>query len=201
MEEKNSTFQSHHFEVIKRLNESKEQELQAVKEKAMEELDMEAVREADKQISAHRETSQKEERTFKEEAVTQSDPAAQAFEVWVEGNDWYNTDPLMAGYANDVAGQIANSGQKLTHAELYTLVEKEVKLKYKDRFQNERRQAPSAVEGDTSRGKQGKGKSSRTMKDLDAETQTLVKSMCHGTKLTEKEYIAELEKSGYWATK
>ena len=200
MEEKNTSFQTHHLEVLRRLNESKEQELQAAKNAALDDMDIDAVKRVDKQLDDHRASAKKDEAALIDESVAKSNPSQAAFDAWVKDNNWYFTDPVMAGYANDMATQIGNSGMYNAdnYDEFYTAVEKEVRTKYKDRFQNDRRQAPSAVEGDTSRGKQGRGKATKTIRDLDPETQGLVRNMVQSTDMTEKEYIAELEKSGYF---
>jgi len=69
------------------------------------------------------------------------------FKSFVEKNDWYNTDPEMKAYADNMGRFIKETRGHLSYPEILQEVEKETKQRFASKFQNTRREQASTVEG------------------------------------------------------
>ena len=72
--------------------------------------------------------------------------AADEFNQWVAGNEWFN-EPDLQKYASTMSVYIQDQ-TGLAGVKLYDEVKKEVELRFPDRFKNKRRSEPTAVVGD-----------------------------------------------------
>lgn len=194
------SFQQHHEATIRRMEESKERELQKLKRKALDDADLDKVEQYDEELEQHRKQTQAR-RATETPSTTEASPEVEYFNSWVEKNSWYEDDVILRGAANTVGTQIQNSGKQLTLEEFYATVEKEVRKQYPDRFPDYRKPQHSAVEADTSRGR-GTGKRRYTERDLDPDTRAMMNNIIRGSNglMTKDKYIAELEQSGYFKT-
>lgn len=113
------------YKVQVRALKSRISELEGRRKEAVEDGDSAAVSAIDTQIRDIREIP--EELPVQK---IQSIPAE--FEEWVEGNDWYRTDPGMKAYADKVGEDFAKSGLPLK--KVYELVTKEVKKVFPENF-------------------------------------------------------------------
>lgn len=112
---------------------------------AIEQRKLDAVQEADTDAYQR---AQREERELLKERPQPTPPAntpPPEFESFVRSNDWYNTDPEMKAYADNI-GVFINSTRQLPFADVLREVEKEVKARYPHKFQNTRREAAPSVE-------------------------------------------------------
>lgn len=169
------------------------EQLKRQKKAALEEADHDAVIEIDEQIS--------EVKSAKPEAVTE--PAAggnEAFETWVEHNQWYTNDADMRQTADELgAAYFMRSGNKASPDEIYEYVEKRIKTLYSDKFAKpaSRKRATPAVEGaSTGRSQQRTTARKATAKDLSPDQRKVMKQFVKTGALTEQEYIDELIKIG-----
>lgn len=93
------------------------------------------------------------------------DPAVIA---WVQQNPWYERDRFLRDVAVAASNRIAAEEPELTIAENLEKVSAEIRRRFPERFENERRRAPSAVNGKTGeRAPRNKGK--RTYANLPKE--------------------------------
>jgi hypothetical protein len=190
------------LETIKRLNITKEKELKAAKKKAYDEGDLDQLQVLDEQIEEHRTDAAVSEAAAAESDDTPaSSQAVVDFEQWVQTNPWYTDDLELKGRANAIAQNIANSGTEMTNMTLYKEVEKRIKAEYPNKFSNQRRAAPSAVEGDTSRGKSPAGSKAKfTARNLHEEDRRLMKQIIDSDpkrEMTEAKYIQQMIEVGY----
>lgn len=130
-------------------------DLEAKADKAVEEGDTDAYRAA------------KGEMKELETEAAQTKPAAPSpdddptFQEWLPDNAWYDPrddgfDPELTSFADSIAPAIGRTG--LVGKPFYDRIAKEVKKKFPDRFGNQRRKQPPAVETGTGGGG-GNGKS------------------------------------------
>ena len=113
-----------------------------------------------------------------------------AYEEWIESNSWYNDDPRMRQYAEDIATGYAGRNEKMPPAEVYKYVEEEVKIRFPEKFETKSR--PTAVEG-ASKGRVVGGHAS--LSDLDSYEQDIAKTLIKdGVFKNADEYMAEYSK-------
>lgn len=184
------SFQSHHNQTIRRMEEQKAKELRKAREAALDIGDIDKVRELDKEIDSQ---------VITKAPVTTTSDNDIAFEEFVERNSWYENDLEMRGAAIELGRTIANSGKTLPPEEFYGLIEKKIKERYFTPKQKQSAPANSPVEGDTSRGRSG-GKHKYTERDLNDLDRQIMNNIVRGSngKMTKEQYIADLEKSGYF---
>ena len=69
------------------------------------------------------------------------------FQAFVEKNGWYDSDPEMRAYADNIGTFVKNTKGHLSYPEILQEVEKEVRQRYPAKFTNTRRESASKVEG------------------------------------------------------
>jgi hypothetical protein len=74
----------------------------------------------------------------------QTDPR---FVAWQEKNSWYNKDKDMRQFADTLGLGYAQANPGMDPDDVLEYVSKQVKLAYRDKFENPNRTKPSAVEG------------------------------------------------------
>ena len=77
-------------------------------------------------------------------AQPQVDPR---FVAWQEKNSWYNKDAEMRQFADTLGLGYAQANPGMEPDDVLEYVSKQIKLAYKDKFENPNRTKPSAVEG------------------------------------------------------
>lgn len=157
-------------------------DLRAKKKEALELGDADAVIEVDDKIAAVREA----QREAPAVATPQVPGVNPIFESWVSRNGWYNNQPAMKAYADRIGTEL---GGQMSPTDLLAHVEKEVKKEFAHKFNNPKREEPSAVEGSTN--KSGKGKSYALSDEERRVMQRFVKTV---PGMTEEKYIADLRK-------
>ena len=160
------------------------QELQQAKVRAMEEENYNAVVQIDDKIAETRAEAQADVL----EPVTNN-----AFESWVEGNDWYNQDPEMKEYADMIGNGYASQNPNKDLSDVYEIVTKEVKQRFKHKFQNPLSDTSSPVEG----ARRGSTTSSKLRaSDLPEMDRQIMKSIIRAGGITEEEYLKEYAELG-----
>jgi hypothetical protein len=158
-------------------------DLKKQKRDALAEGDVDAVMEIDERIEEAREAKP---------APVQVSPEPQInpiFVSWVERNSWYESNKAMRAYADRIGNELGATG--MSPNEILAEVEREVKKEFATKFQNPRREKPSAVEGEG-----GKGSTPKADKfELSADEHRAMKrfvSLIPG--MTEEKYIADLKR-------
>lgn len=85
-----------------------------------------------------------------EEKVEEAKPDPEgdpAFKEWHGSNDWYNEDVDMTVFADNAASIVARNNPGVTGAPFYEKVDKLVKAKFPDKFENTRRNKAPKLEG------------------------------------------------------
>lgn len=118
-------------------------------------------------------------------APQQVDPR---FTSWVNTNKWYSADAEMREYADVVGMGYANKNPGLDPEEILDYVTTQVKVRFRDKFQNPNRNRPSAVEG-TSTASSPKKESFELTDDEKRVMHTFVRQNL----MTKEEYIAQVK--------
>lgn len=109
--------------------------------------------------------------------------------VWLEKNKWYNEDKAMQNYADKLLRGAAAIGDPLSSA--LDEVEREVKLRFPDKFKNPARQQANRVEDGSTR----KGSSKATSRfELTDDEERVMKSLVAQGVLTREKYIEDIKK-------
>lgn len=84
----------------------------------------------------------------KTEGKPDGDPEGDpAFKAWHENNDWYNEDVDMTVFTDNAAGIVARKNPGMTGEAFYAEVDKLVRAKFPDKFENTRRKKAPNLEG------------------------------------------------------
>lgn len=157
--------------------------LKADKRTALEDGDFDAVMDIDDKIAA-------------EKAAKDAEPQTnEAFEEWVDNNDWYHQNEEMREYADMIGtGYVAQKGDKTPPAQVFAYVEQEVKRRFADKFENPRRKAPqlaeSAAAGRGSGGTRSSGAKHKAA-ELPETDRQIMRTIVRSGAMTEAEYLKE----------
>lgn len=110
------------------------EQLKSDKVQALDEGDNRRVVEIDEQI-----------RTTEKPVVEKIAQANNDFNDWVKTNEWYDDSEFLRVEADSIGQQYYDSGKR--GAQLFTAIEKHIKRKYPNEFENENRSRPASVEG------------------------------------------------------
>jgi len=111
------------------------------------------------------------------------------FVQWVNTNKWYTADVEMRDYADAVGQRYASNNPGLDPNEVLNFVSKQVRNRFKEKFQNPNREKPSQVEGSNDT-RQPKTESFKMTDDERKVMHTFVRAGV----MNEKDYIEELKK-------
>jgi len=152
-------------------------ELKQQKRQALEEENYDAVINIDDQIAAA--------------AVADAPVNNVAFETWVDSNEWYHQDQDMKQYADMIGAGYYQQNPTKDMGSVYEYVEKEVKQRYPDKFDNANRNTPSPVEG-AGNGRRGRSAaSSHNARDLPEQDRQIMRTIVRSGAMTEAEYLKE----------
>jgi len=156
-------------------------ELQQAKKLAMEEENYDAVIEIDDKIAETRAEAQAD---VLEPAVNE------AFESWIDSNEWYNQDTEMKDYADMIGNGYAASHPDTPLSEVYKVVTKEVNKRFPAKRENPATNTSSPVEG-AQRG--GKNSGKLRASDLPTEHRQMMRDIVRAGGITEEQYLKEYE--------
>ena len=158
--------------------------LKAQKKAALEEGDADAVINAEERIELVKE---QQRALVKETAEPQtSGEEHPEFVEWKNKNNWYTSNRAMKAFADTLGADLAAEG--LTPQQVLKRVEQEVRKEFPQRFENPRQNKPSGVESPAPRG------GSSGQYQLTADEKKIMHTFVRTGVMTEKEYIAELQK-------
>jgi len=112
------------------------EQLKSEKVQALDEGDNRRVVEIDEQL-----------RTTEKPVVDNINPVNADFDNWVKTNGWYDDSEFLRVEADSIGQQYYDQGKRGT--QLFTAIEKHIKRKYPNDFENENRSRPASVEGGT----------------------------------------------------
>ena len=160
-------------------------ELKALQKKHLESGDSDGYLEASELL-----TDLKAEQKAREVAaeLTPNQPHPD-FVQWVSANKWYNADIEMHDYADAVGQRYASNNPGMDPHEVLAYVSKQVRNRFKEKFQNPNREKPSSVEGSNDT-RQPKKESFSMTDDERKVMHTFVRTGI----MSEKDYIEELKK-------
>lgn len=175
-------FRKYHSQTEKRAYERAIKDLETRQAEAVEANDVKAVREITREIA----DLSKDVRTDDngdDLKKTQQD----AFASWVQDNPWFKTDTVLKGAALAIADELAADGMVDPEKQLAE-VAKRIRAEFPQKFENERRKAPAAVEGSTPTRKAGKSRA-----DLPPEARQQMDRWVKQGLLTEKQFLADYQ--------
>ena len=109
------------------------------------------------------------------------------FVAWQEKNQWYNKDQDMRQFADTLGLGYAQANPGMEPDDVLEYVSKQVKLAYRDKFENPNRTKPSAVEG---------GSNAQQKKDevqLTDDERRVMNTFVRQGIMTKDEYIAQVK--------
>lgn len=187
-----AALQEHHIRVKEQAFRDAYATLKEEKKAALAEGDADRLIEVDEKIAELR------TQEIEQKAVNNTPPSQQlnpAFVSWVEKNSWYVDDKKseLRAYADAVGIKFAKEHPERNDPnDLLKEVEKQVKLRFKEYFTNERKDRPSAVEGSSARTSQ-KNKDSNDDFVLSEDDERVIKKLVRQGVMTKEQYIAELK--------
>jgi hypothetical protein len=160
--------------------------LKAQKKEAYEQGDVDRIIELDDKIAEFRETEKRQ----KEEIAAQSSNGSTHpdFEAWVSENKWYDKDTEMRGDADSIGATYKRNNPSKTANEVLDYVTTRIKKLYPEKFQNQNRNRPSAVEGGGTR--TGSSRDSFSLTDEEAR---VMNTFIRNGVMTKEEYIKEVK--------
>lgn len=190
-----TALQRHHQYVFQKAHEQAVRDLRAEKRLAIRNEDFERVEEIETEIDEMKDQFQKEQVALVQSTTPpQTQDSAPEFQIWLDRNPWYLTDPQLRDEAEATGYLYMNKGG--TKEGLLAHVEKTVKTKFPEKFGAARRSAPSAVAAvDRTSGKKA-ANALPSVKDLPDEMQVVVRRMIDATGMSEKDYIKQLKDTG-----
>jgi hypothetical protein len=183
-----AALQEHHIRVKEQAFKDAYVTLKEEKKAALAEGDADKLIEVDEKIAELR------SQEIEQKAVNNTPPSQQlnpTFVSWVEKNDWYvdNKKSELRAYADAVGIKIAQEDPGKSPEALLREVEKQVKVRFKEYFQNDRKDRPSAVEGSSPR---TSSKSNDDFKLSEDDERAMKKFVRLGI-MTKEEFIADLK--------
>jgi hypothetical protein len=165
-------------------------ELKVEKKEALEAGDAARVVELDEQMDMVKDSlaESKASTLVKEEAAPEIHPD---FQRWVDKNSWYGQNNEMREFADSIGIAYAKSNRGKSPAEVLTYVEGRVKKAYSEMFENQRREAPNAVETGGGTRKIGNKRSGPSEADLPPEAVEVMQTLVKGGHMTKDEYIKQ----------
>ena len=114
------------------------------------------------------------------------------YSSWKDKNsEWFEKDADMTSYANRMSDYIAETKPELIgKQEFLDEIEKEVKSRYQNKFENPNRDKPNAVEGG---GRQHRSKGSHTYSDLPGEAKAACDRFVRRGQISRKQYLETYE--------
>lgn len=186
--------QRHHQYVFQKAHEQALRDLRAEKRLAIRNEDFERLEEIETEIEQTQDQYQKEAQAMAAQTAAAQQQAAVVpeFQIWLDRNQWYITDPELKDEAEAAGFVYLNKGG--SKEGLLAHVEATVKRKFPQKF-GIKRSAPNAVAGVDRTGKKATS-GTTSLKDLPAEMQAVVRTFTESTGMSEADYIKELKKIG-----
>lgn len=175
-------FRKHHSQTEKRAYERAIKDLEERQAQAVKDNDVTAVREITREIA----DLSKDVQTDDSGNPYDTPDHAKALSTWKGENGWFGSDQVMTAAAGVIASELEKAGVR--GSEQLTEVAKRIRAEFPQKFQNERRTAPAAVEGAAAPRKGGK-----TWSDLPAEAKAFGDRMVKQGFMTREQYLKDYQ--------
>ena len=119
---------------------------------------------------------------------------SEAYQAWVRGNTWYDTNPDMRDAADGIGGGYLRRYPGKSEAEIFGHVSQQIRQLFPDAFQNQNRAKPNPVEGAKPNPSQKKKKASWS--DLSDIQKQVAKKFVDTGIMTKDQYVEDLRKIG-----
>lgn len=162
-------------------------DLKAEKRAALIDGDADAVIEADEKINLVKDEQRRSIEAAKVEMTEEVQTRHPEFTNWVNQNSWYDHNAPMKAFADALGVQLAREG--LTPKQVLVEVGKQVREEFPNKFKNQNRDKPGAVESSTAKTSSGKN-DEYVLSDLERQ---VMKTVVRTGVMTEKEYIKQLK--------
>jgi hypothetical protein len=177
-------FKNHHSKVQENAYKQAIADLKAKKREALVEGDADLVIEVDEQLADVKQQQQQIVQQAKGPAPQELHPEFVAFK---DKNSWYDQTPSMRRWADGRGEELAGDGK--SPSEVLRTIEREVRQRFPERFENPNRNKAGAVEATTTRS----GKPAANQYAPNETERTLAKKFVkQGLFKNEQEYYAEL---------
>lgn len=177
-------FKNHHKNVQEAAYKKALADLKAKKKEALIEGDADLVIEVDEQLADVKAQQRAMESQPAEQEVQQLHPE---FVAWTDKNTWYQNTPSMRAWADGRGQELAQTGK--SPYEVLKAIEKEVKERFPEKFENPNRQRAAGVESGVQRGSKGQP----AYQPNEIERRMAKKFVNEGLFKNEQEYYAELQ--------
>jgi hypothetical protein len=139
---------------------------------------------------------EQEKAVFLEEQAqiqTQAPQVHPEFASWVSRNPWYETQPHMQAFADQVGSRLQGAVRagNMTPAQVLKEIETAVRNEFPTRFRNPNKDKPGTVEGSV----RTTTKSSEKEIQLSDEERHVMNTLVRGGHLTKEQYIADLKRA------
>ena len=181
-------FREHHEKVAQVEYNRALETLKRQKKEALIEGDADKVIEIDSQILETRDAQKMASMQQAFQEPEQNAPTNPAFAAWAERNTWYQYDPEMKAFADNVGVAIKQVNPNMDTVTFLKEVEKRVKKAYSEKFVNPRKEDAPSVEGG-----QPPGRNRSASIELTEDEQRAMKRFVKAGALTEEQYIAEVK--------
>lgn len=175
--------QEHHSKVRENEYNNALRELKALQKKHLEEGNSDGYLEATELL-----TDLKAEQKARE-VVQTSQPSGPdpRFVAWQQEQKWYTTDREMRDYADTLGLAYAQRNPGIDPVDVLEYVTKQVKVHFKEKFENPRRNQPSAVEGS------GTPPAKKGSFELTDDERKVMNTFVRQNVMTKEEYIAQVK--------
>ena len=181
---------SHHKKVFEASYQKALEELEAQRDRAIDEGDSRTVRDIDREVK-------RVEQEYTEESAKVAPAAGPSahFEEWVNANDWYTSNRGMKTRADEVGIGFAQANPDLPEEEVFAYVDERMRIEYPDKFVKSntqtRKPAAASVESGEYSAKPRAG--SKTIELTDQERKVM-NTLVRSKQMTKDEYMAEIAK-------
>lgn len=165
-------------------------ELKVAKEQALNDLDVDKVKQIDSQIDQVRDNISQGQATHK---VASKDEWNKSYFNFLKDNAWYDTNPGLAKAGDIIAREIMQKNPETAPDKLYSSVAEEIRKQFPDRFVEKQTEKVNKVSSSNSRGTQKAANKQVRLADLPEEERRIVKNMMEMTGKTEEEYLKNYE--------
>lgn len=177
--------QEHHSKVKESEYKRAVDELKALQKKHLEDGNSDGYLEASELLTDLK-AEQKARQVQQEVTPKQADPR---FVQWVDKNRWYAQDANMREFADNLGLAYAQRHPDSDPTEVLDYVTREVRERFKTKFENPKRTQPSSVEGAGS----GAPAANKAKFELSQEERKIMNTFLRTGAMTEEQYIAEVK--------
>ena len=187
-----SALQKHHQYVFEKAHRQAINDLRTERRLAVREDDFDRVEQIENQIDEIQDAHEKEKQTLANEqaVVAQAGPHPD-FQVWVDRNSWYMSDPELQEFADVVGIVYAKKNPNVAPAVVLKHIEDKVRKQFPDKF-GVKKAAPSPTASvDRTSRKVGKGADDV---ELDDNETAIMQDLVRNKVMTEAQYKADIKR-------